>query len=69
MISFRKYVENKMKIEMPRGNISGEWFYNNNLPIVVECCCCGMTMASPSAWIDEEGYVYCGTCSDMEEVG
>lgn len=61
MISFKQYVENR-GIEIPEGNIPGEWFAKHGYPMVVRCTCCDMTMAIPSAWIDEEGYVYCGDC-------
>ena len=27
----------------------------------------GMTMASPSAWMDDEGYTYCSDCADIKE--
>ena len=67
MKSFYDYVRNDRKIEIPKGNISGAWFFENHLPMIVECCCCGMTMASPSAWIDEEGYTYCSDCAGIEE--
>ena len=67
MKSFREYVEQILGTEMPHGNISGEWFAKNGLPMVVRCCCCDMSMASPSAWIDDEGYTYCADCADVEE--
>ena len=66
MINFRQYVES-MNIKMPEGSISGAWFAEHGLPMVVKCTCCEMTMASPSAWIDEEGYTYCSDCADIEE--
>jgi hypothetical protein len=28
----------------------------------VACTCCGMTMSSPSALIDDDGQCYCGDC-------
>ena len=47
----------------PEGNeISAEWFKEHNLPMIVECKCCTMTMALPSAFVDEEGYLYCSSC-------
>lgn len=67
MISFRQYVETRMNIKMPEGTISGAWFSENGLPMVVRCSCCDMTMASPSAWINDEGYTFCSTCADVEE--
>lgn len=67
MISFSEYVKKELNVEMPHGNISGSWFYDNGIPMIVRCCCCDMTMASPSAWIDDEGYTYCADCADIEE--
>lgn len=67
MKSFYDYVRNDCKIEIPEGNLSGAWFCENHLVMVVACCCCGMTMTSPSAWIDEEGYTYCSDCAGIEE--
>ena len=66
MVSFFDFVRNQ-GIEVPKGNISGAWFHENGFPMVVACSCCGMTMASPSAWIDDEGYTYCTDCANVEE--
>ena len=65
MISFREYVETKMNIKMPEGSIPGSWFSEFGLPMIVRCSCCEMTLAAPSAWIDEEGYTYCSDCADV----
>ena len=67
MQSFKDYIKHHFDLEMPKGSISGEWFSQNGIPMVVRCSCCDMTMASPSAWIDEDGYTYCETCADVEE--
>ena len=56
MKKFEEYVKEEMGIEMPKGNIPGSWFFENHIPMVVRCSYCDMTMASPSAWIDDEGY-------------
>ena len=64
MISFFDYVQ-KHGIEIPKGNISGEWFSKHGYPMVVRCSCCEMTMAIPSAYIDEEGYTYCSDCAGV----
>ena len=45
-------------------SVSGEWFASRNLPMIVACCCCEMTMALPSARIDEEGYIVCSGCAE-----
>ena len=67
MVSFSDYIKNEMNLKLPKGTISGAWFSRNCLPMVVACCCCGMTMASPSAWVDEEGNTYCADCADIKE--
>lgn len=67
MMSFSDYIKTKMNLEMPEGTIPGTWFSQNGLPMVVSCCCCEMTMASPSAWVDDEGYTYCADCAGIEE--
>jgi len=67
MKSFEEYVKFHFGVEMPHGNIPGSWFTENGIPMVVRCSCCEMTMASPSAWIDEEGYTFCGDCAGVSE--
>ena len=66
MKNFIQYVKDR-GIEVPEGNISGEWFSKHCYPMVVRCSCCEMTMAIPSAWIDDEGYTYCSDCAGVEE--
>jgi hypothetical protein len=58
------YLKEEMNIEMPQGEINGQWFAENGLPMIVECTCCGMTMALPSAMIDEEGQIFCSQCAE-----
>lgn len=67
MTTFRNYILANFGLEMPKGNIPGNWFSENGLPMIVACACCGMTMAAPSAWIDEDGSCYCGGCAGEEE--
>lgn len=43
---------------------SGEWFVERDLPMIVECTYCGATMALPTAFIDNDNYLYCSTCAD-----
>ena len=61
MKTMREWLKENLGIEMPEGNINGSWFAENNLPMIVECSCCGMTMALPSVYV-ENGYIYCGNC-------
>lgn len=63
MKTFGKYIKDEFGIDMPSGEINGSWFSDNGLPMVVACCCCDMTMASPSAFIDDDGNCYCSGCS------
>lgn len=48
--------------EMPEGSVDAGWFIERDLPMIVECSCCGMTMALPNAYIDDEDYIYCMNC-------
>ena len=66
MKSFFEYVRER-GIDIPEGNIPGEWFRNHGYPMVVRCACCEMTMAIPSAFIDDEGYTYCPDCAGVGE--
>lgn len=58
-----KSIEEYLEIEFPKGQINGSWFAEHKLPMVVSCTCCGMTMALPSARVDEDGYIYCRSCA------
>jgi hypothetical protein len=51
-------------IEIPTGEVSAEWFIDNDLPMVVSCSCCETTMVLPSAMVDDDGYIYCGSCAE-----
>ena len=67
MKSFEEYVAENLEVEMPHGNIPGSWFVENGIPMVVRCTCCEMTMASPSAWVNDEGYTFCADCAGVNE--
>ena len=45
-------------------SVSGEWFAERRLPMIVACTCCEMTMALPSAMVDDDGYIFCSSCSE-----
>lgn len=64
MRTAKTWIWEEMGIEMPKGTINGKWFAENNLPMIVECSCCGTTMALPNAMIDEEGEIYCTSCAE-----
>lgn len=66
MKSFFDYVRER-GIDIPEKEIPGNWFSKHGYPMVVRCSCCEMTMAIPSAWIDEEGYTYCSDCAGVNE--
>ena len=61
-----KYIWEEMGVEMPKSEIPASWFAEQCLPMVVECTHCGMTMALPSALVDDDGNCYCHGCVDEE---
>lgn len=63
MLTFRDYIDKHYGIKMPEGDIPGNWFSKNSLPMVVSCSCCQMTMVAPSAMVDDDGSVYCSSCA------
>ena len=62
MKSFTDYIAEEWGLKMPERTVPGSWFFENHILMVVRCSCCDMTMASPSAWVDDEGYTYCANC-------
>lgn len=68
MKTFRNYILTERNLTMPKDNIPSSWFTENGFPMIVRCACCGMTMATPSAYIDEHGYTYCSDCIDEEDL-
>ena len=63
MMTAKEWLKAECELDMPNGNINGSWFAENNLPMIVECTCCGSTMALPSAMVDGNGNVYCASCA------
>lgn len=66
MTTFEKWYEQISGESLPKGNINGEWFVERQLPMIVECTCCGSTMALPNAYIDIDYYTYCKECAGVE---
>lgn len=68
MTTFEKWYE---KVsgghQLPKGNINGEWFVEQGLPMIVGCTCCGSTMALPTAYVDDDDYTYCKECVGVTE--
>lgn len=62
MKSFTQWLKDNCNAEMPKGTVNADWFYERGLPMVVSCACCEMTMALPSAFVDDEGHIYCSDC-------
>lgn len=67
MRTAERYIFEEMGVEMPKDNIPGSWFAENALPMIVSCTCCGMTMALPSAMINDDGACFCSSCADSFE--
>ena len=66
MRTFESYVKEELGIDVPKGNIGGDWFAKNHIPMIVACTSCGMTMASPFALINSDGECFCGDCGRFE---
>lgn len=64
MRTAERYIYEELGVEMPKGNITGAWFAEHHLPMIVKCTCCEVTMALPSARIDEDGTIYCPSCAE-----
>lgn len=64
MRTAEKWIFEERGVEMPRGQINGEWFAKHHLPMIVQCTCCQMTMALPSAMINDDGAIFCYSCAD-----
>lgn len=62
MKTFKQWLKDERGIEMPQGEINGNWFNQHHLPMIVQCSCCHSTMALPSAMIDTDGSIYCPSC-------
>ena len=62
MKTVAQYLKDNHNIEMPKGDIDASWFYEQGLAMIVECKCCTMTMALPSAFVDDDGNIYCSDC-------
>ena len=63
MKTAKEWLKEEMGIELPKGIVNGSWFAENHLPMVVQCTCCGTTMALPSARISDDGTIYCENCA------
>ena len=64
MRTFEQWLKDEKGIEMPKGEVNGQWFAEHKLPMIVQCTCCYSTMALPSAMIDNDGSIYCPSCVD-----
>ena len=63
LMTAKEYLKEYMGIEMPDGDIDGQWFVDNRVPMIVSCCECESTMALPSAMIDtKDGSIICHRC-------
>ena len=65
-MSVVEYLKTK-GIEIPKGSVSMAWFNKNDLPMIVECACCGMTMCSLSAYLYDDMMTYCEDCKNSFE--
>lgn len=42
------------------------WLKERDLPMIVSCTCCGGTMIIFNAFVDDEDYIYCPSCAEVE---
>lgn len=67
MITFKEWFKLEHPTDVfPEGEVKCNWFDEMELPMIVECTCCGSTMVLFSAYIDEKDYVYCASCAGEE---
>lgn len=66
MKTMKEYLLETRNLEIPKEEVSGEWFIKHDLPMVVSCKCCEMSMILFSASVDEDGYCYCSCCAREE---
>lgn len=59
-----RWIFEEMGVEMPKGQINGEWFVEHGLPMIVQCTCCQATMILPFAMVDDDGVIFCNSCAD-----
>ena len=64
MRTAEEYIFEEMGVKMPKDNISGAWFAENDLPMIVCCTYCDTSMALPYAMIDDDGTIYCSSCAE-----
>lgn len=66
MRTAEKYIFDELSVEVPKDEIPASWFDENDLPMVVECTCCGSTMVLLSAMIDDNGFCFCRECAPID---
>jgi hypothetical protein len=64
MKTAKEYILEKRGIEIPSEKVSAEWYIDHDIPMIVACRCCEMTMLVHSAMVDDDGYAYCGSCAE-----
>jgi hypothetical protein len=64
MKTFEQWLKDNYNEELPAGQVSGGWFAERGLPMVVKCSDCETTMSLPSAYIADDGSVYCAQCAN-----
>lgn len=69
MKTFQEWFKANRSEEFPEGDINGSWFVEHNIPMVVQCTCCDMTLCVVNAHIDNYGNTFCGSCSEYYDDG
>lgn len=62
--TFKEWFKEQYPEDFPESEtISGGWFHNRGIPMVVRCAGCETTMCVVSACIDEKGITWCSSCA------
>ena len=64
MKTFAEWLKANRGEDLPQGSISGAWFVERNIPMIVACTNCESTMCVVSALINEDNETFCTTCVD-----
>ena len=71
MRNFKQWFTERFPKENLPSSMSGKWFAEHGLPMIVSCTCCQTTMTLPSALIGGDNDIFCHDCAgdDEEESG
>lgn len=67
MKNFKEWYKAVSGKEIPESALrNSNWYMERGLPMVVSCTCCESILLLPGAYIDNENYIYCPSCAEVE---